>query len=44
MSNNSAYSDLVLINKQHIGILYEKDNYGKIIFTAVNWKKKSIGQ
>jgi sialidase-1 len=44
MSNNSAYSDLVLMNKQHIGILYEKDNYSKIIFTAVNWKKASKGQ
>jgi sialidase-1 len=43
MSNNSAYSDLVLMNKQQIGILYEKDNYSKIIFTAVNWKKTSKG-
>ena len=41
MSNNSAYSDLVLANKQQIGILYEKDNYSKIVFTTINWKKAS---
>jgi len=41
MSNNSAYSDLVLVNKQQIGILYEKDNYSKIVFTTINWKKAS---
>ena len=39
MSNNAAYSDLVLLNKNNIGILYEKDNYGKIVFVVVNWKK-----
>lgn len=39
MSNNAAYSDLVLINKNKIGILYEKDNYGKIVFVVVKWKK-----
>jgi len=44
MSNNSAYSDLVLMNKQHIGILYEKDNYSKIIFTPINWKKSTNGR
>jgi sialidase-1 len=43
MSNNSAYSDLVLVNKQQIGILYEKDNYSKIVFTTINWKNQQKG-
>lgn len=36
--DNAAYSDLVCISKKEIGILYEKDNYAKIIFTIVKWK------
>lgn len=28
----SAYSDIVLINKKKIGVLYEKDNYKEIVF------------
>lgn len=39
MANNAAYSDLVLVNKKNIGILYEKDNYSKIVFNIINWKK-----
>jgi len=39
MANNSAYSDIVLLKKNNIGILYEKDNYSKIVFTVVNWEK-----
>jgi sialidase-1 len=39
MANNSAYSDIVLLKKSNIGILYEKDNYSKIVFTVVNWEK-----
>ncbi len=39
MSNNSAYSDIVLINKNNIGILYEKDDYSKIVFTVIDWQK-----
>lgn len=35
--DNAAYSDLVCISKKEIGILYEKDNYAKIIFTIVKW-------
>ncbi len=34
----TAYSDLVKISKNKIGILYEKDNYKKIVFTIVKWK------
>jgi len=39
MSNNSAYSDIVLMNKNNIGILYEKDDYSKIVFTVIDWQK-----
>jgi len=39
MANNSAYSDIVLLKKSNIGILYEKDNYSKIVFTVVDWEK-----
>lgn len=35
--DNAAYSDIVRISKKKIGILYEKDNYAKIIFTVVKW-------
>lgn len=34
----AAYSDLVDIGKKRIGVLYEKDAYGKIVFTTVKWK------
>ena len=34
----SAYSDLVKIDKNHVGILYEKDNYATITFTIKRWK------
>ena len=30
----SAYSDMVLIKNNTLGILYEKDNYGEIVFLA----------
>lgn len=32
----AAYSDLVLLSKNKIGILYEKDGYRTIVFDAVN--------
>ena len=35
MSDYTAYSDLVLLNKKNIGILYEKENYSKIVFTVI---------
>src|SRR5690606_40605384 len=28
----SAYSDIVLVNKKKIGVLYEKDHYKEIVF------------
>ncbi|WP_184542043.1 sialidase family protein [Mucilaginibacter sp. FT3.2] len=33
----SAYSDLVPVDKRHIGILYEKDDYKQIVFTQHGW-------
>lgn len=36
----TAYSDLVLINKKNIGVLYEKDNYKTIMFTVIDFSKK----
>ncbi|MGI9138013.1 MAG: sialidase family protein [Sediminibacterium sp.] len=39
IGNNAAYSDLVLVNKKNIGILYEKNNYSKIVFNVIHWKK-----
>ena len=35
LSDYTAYSDLVLLNKKNIGILYEKENYSKIVFTVI---------
>lgn len=34
----TAYSDLVLIDKNQIGILYEKEDYKKIVFRIIKWK------
>lgn len=34
----AAYSDLVVISKKVIGVLYEQDNYSKIVFTRVKWE------
>ncbi|MCI0919802.1 sialidase family protein [Sphingobacterium rhinopitheci] len=34
----SAYSDLVLINKNTVGVLYEKDNYKTIVFDPIKIK------
>lgn len=35
--NHAAYSDIVKVGKKKIGILYERDNYSTIVFTAVDW-------
>lgn len=32
----AAYSDLVLLDKKNLGVLYEKDNYQEIVFTTVH--------
>jgi len=34
----AAYSDLVLLGKSTIGVLFEKENYSKIVFLPVNFK------
>lgn len=34
----SAYSDIVKITGNTIGVFYEKDGYSKIVFTTVKWK------
>jgi len=33
----AAYSDIVRISKNKIGVLYEKEGYSKIVFTVVKW-------
>ncbi|SEA24543.1 sialidase-1 [Arachidicoccus rhizosphaerae] len=35
---NTAYSDLVALDKNQVGILYEAEGYHKINFKKVNWK------
>jgi sialidase-1 len=34
----TAYSDLVKLGRKKIGVLYERDGYKEIVFTAVKWK------
>lgn len=34
----TAYSDIVKMTKNEIGVLYEKDGYSQIVFTIVKWK------
>jgi len=34
----AAYSDLVKLSNKKIGVLFEKDNYSKIVFSAIQWK------
>ena len=34
----TAYSDLVVINKRIVGVLYERDNYATIVFKKINWR------
>ena len=35
----TAYSDIVKLNKNEIGVLYERAGYSQIVFTNINWKK-----
>ena len=37
-SNHVAYSDIVSLDEKRIGVLYERENYSKIVFTAVEWR------
>lgn len=34
----AAYSDLVLLNKDRIGVLFEKENYRKIVFVPIKFQ------
>lgn len=36
----AAYSDMVMVGKKEIGVLYEKNGYQQIVFTVVKWKEK----
>ena len=38
---SSAYSDMVELDKHNLGLLYETDNYNKIIFQIYNVKRTS---
>lgn len=35
----AAYSDLVMVNKKTVGIIYERNDYQQIVFSAIPWKK-----
>jgi sialidase-1 len=34
----AAYSDLVKLSEDRVGVFFEKDNYREIVFKAINWK------
>lgn len=34
----TAYSDLVKLNKNTVGVLYERNHYREIVFTSLKWK------
>lgn len=34
----TAYSDLVSINSNHLGIVYERKDYSQIVFKKIKWK------
>lgn len=34
----AAYSDLVYMDKEQVGVLFEKDHYKTIVWTVVGWK------
>lgn len=38
INNNTAYNDIVKLNDKTIGVLYEKNNYSSIVFTAIEWQ------
>lgn len=33
----AAYSDIVRLGKKTVGVLYEKDGYSEIVFSAIKW-------
>ena len=34
----TAYSDLVLLDSRHLGIVYERKDYSQIVFKKIKWK------
>ncbi|WP_064196156.1 MULTISPECIES: exo-alpha-sialidase [Emticicia] len=38
VNDYAAYSDIVKLNKNEIGVLYEKSNYGQIVFESIKWR------
>jgi len=36
--DNAAYSDIIKLSRNEIGVFFEKDNYSQIVFTTVKWK------
>ena len=34
----TAYSDIVIMSKNEIGVLFESNGYTQIVFTVINWK------
>jgi sialidase-1 len=36
---STAYSDIVKTGKHQIGVLYERNGYAQIVFTAIKWKR-----
>jgi sialidase-1 len=37
--DHTAYSDLVLVNKKTLGVLYERNGYKEILFQTIQLKK-----
>jgi len=37
--DHAAYSDLVKLSNKSIGILFERNNYGEIVFVRQSWRK-----
>jgi len=35
----AAYSDLVKLSEDRVGVFFEKDNYNEIVFKVINWKE-----
>ena len=38
INDAAAYSDIVKVDKNHIGVFYEKDGYSSMVFRLVKWK------
>ena len=36
--DHAAYSDIVKVNKREIGVVYESQNYSRIVFQRIKWR------